>query len=131
MSKFEEANIQEAIVKRFHIAPIGKPRMTQQDKWKKRTCTTKYWFFKDHLNTNKGSFELPDSFTILFCLPFPKSYSNKKCKELFLRKHQEKPDIDNLIKAVLDSLKKEDKDVYEIRAKKVWSRKPSIFIIAS
>lgn len=114
-------------MKRFNIAPIGKPRMTQSDKWKKRACTRNYWAFKDYLN--KDGFQLSNRFSILFCVPFPKSYSKKKCRQLFLKPHQEKPDLDNMLKAVADSLKKEDKDIHEIRARKVWSYKPAIFII--
>lgn len=114
-------------MKRFNITPIGKPRMTRSDKWNKRPCTTRYWAFKDFVT--KDEFELPNRFTVLFCVPFPKSYTKKKCRELFLQPHQEKPDIDNMVKSLLDSLKKEDKDVYEIRAKKIWSYKPAIFVI--
>lgn len=114
-------------LKRFDIEPIGKPRMTQRDKFVKRKCTTEYWNFKDYLN--KDGFCLSNKFSILFCLPFPKTYSKKKCKELFLKPHQQKPDIDNMLKAVIDSLKDDDKSICDIKARKVWSYKPAIFII--
>jgi len=118
-------------VKRFHIEPMGKPRMTQRDVWKKRPAVLRYRAFKDYLNDNSKGFKLPDKFTILFCVPFPKSYSKKKCKELFLKPHQEKPDVDNMLKAIMDAGigRNDDKNVYCVKMKKVWSYKPSIFII--
>ena len=118
------------MLKRFNVEPMGKPRMTQRDKWKKRDCVNRYYSFKDFLNLNKGSFELANKFSILFCVPFPKSYSKKKCKALFLKPHQEKPDLDNMLKAIKDCLKDEDKEVFQVKAKKVWSYKPSIFIVS-
>ncbi|MEA2036328.1 MAG: RusA family crossover junction endodeoxyribonuclease, partial [Nanoarchaeota archaeon] len=69
------------------------------------------------------------SFSILFGIPFPKSYSKKKRKELFLKPHNQKPDLDNMIKAVADILMKEDKEIYKIKAKKIWSNKPIIIIL--
>lgn len=114
---------------RLKVEPIGKPRMTRGDAWKKRKCVLEYWAFKDHVNYTKRGFQLGDRFTALFCVPFPKTYSKKKCKELFLKAHQEKPDLDNMLKAVLDALKPEDKRASDIRARKVWSYKPAIFLI--
>lgn len=117
--------------KRFNIEPIGKPRMTQRDKWKGRACVLRYNAFKDYLRLNKGDFILSDKYSVLCCIPFPKSYSKKKCKELFLKPHQEKPDKDNIEKALMDSPLRidDDKKIFDSRVKKVWSYKPAIFII--
>ncbi len=103
--------------------------MTRADAWKKRKCVLEYWAFKDEINKQGEGFTLGTAYSALFCIPFPKSYSKKKCRELFLKPHQEKPDLDNILKAVNDSFSKEDKDIYKIKAKKIWAYKPSIVLI--
>ena len=35
--------------------------------------------------------------------------------------HQQRPDVDNLVKGVMDSLFQEDSHIHTIEAKKVWS----------
>jgi len=103
--------------------------MTRGDKWKKRLCVLNYWKFKDQILYQSKEFQLANSFTVLFCIQFPKSYSKKKKKELFLKPHQEKPDIDNIEKAITDSYLKEDKEIYKVYKKKVWHYEGQIVII--
>ena len=55
-----------------------------------------------------------------FTIPMPKSYSKRKRESLMGMPHENKPDIDNLVKALLDALLKEDSGVHTIIAKKVW-----------
>ena len=114
---------------KINLSPIGKPRMTRSDAWKKRECVLRYWDFKDKLNKQAGDFVLADSYSVLFCVPFPKSYPKKKMKSLFLKPHQEKPDLDNMVKAINDSFHKEDKHIYKTKSKKIWAYKPSIILI--
>lgn len=70
--------------------------------------------------------------TLEFGLSIPKSISNKKKIERLGQSHTMKPDIDNLIKNVLDRgnnlLWMDDKVVYKIVAEKVWSEKGYIKI---
>lgn len=84
---------------------------------------------KELINENK---EKTISLNLMFVLSFPKSYSNKKKQSLVNKGHTNLPDLDNLIKNVLDRgdgiLWKNDKTVYEINAKKVWSNEPAIVI---
>lgn len=42
--------------------------------------------------------------------------------------HQQKPDIDNLVKSVLDALLIEDKNVYRVLAEKYWAEEGGIEI---
>lgn len=114
---------------RINIIPIGKPRMTRADRWKKRLCVLEYWRFKDEINLKRKGFELGNRFSVLFCVPFPKSYSKEKCQMLFLKPHDQKPDVDNMVKAVMDSLHKKDKEVSFVKARKIWGYKPAIFLI--
>jgi Holliday junction resolvase RusA-like endonuclease len=124
---------------RLNIAPIAKPRMTRSDKWRKknhknpkyeiRACVETYYAFKDKIKKESKGFNLGDSYSILFCVPYPKSYSKKKKRELFLKPHKQRPDLDNFLKAINDSFCKEDSHIYKIKAKKIWSYKPYIIII--
>ena len=109
--------------KTFLINPIAKPRMTRSDRWKKRPCVIKYWEYKDKLQEllNLYGPDIDDVIKVKFGVPMPKSWSKKK-KELMLEKpHQQRPDVDNLVKGVMDSLFQEDSHIHTIEAKKVWS----------
>lgn len=57
---------------------------------------------------------------ITFYIPVSASWSKKKKAELHLQIHQEKPDIDNLLKAFFDSLMFEDKHIGDVRITKRW-----------
>ena len=109
------------MIKEIKINPVAKPRMTQRDRWKKRDCVNKYYAFKDELRLKTHNFTMGKRVGLYFYIPFPKSYSKKKRNELYLKPHQEKPDIDNLIKAVLDCLLEDDKKVWHVTAHKVWA----------
>jgi len=50
----------------------------------------------------------------------PKSWSKKKKAEMLGQPHQQKPDIDNLLKALMDAVLPEDSHIYDIRATKYW-----------
>ena len=69
----------------FQIDPVAAPRMVQSDKWQKRPTVTKYFAFRDELkylaylnNLEKvpGALE-----AIIFSVPMPKSWSEKKRAE--------------------------------------------------
>lgn len=51
----------------------------------------------------------PQGASIIFFLPVPRTWSNKKKKQHHGKLHQSKPDLDNLLKAFGDSLISEDK----------------------
>lgn len=120
------------------ITPMGKPRMTQQDKWKKRPVIVRYRKYADALRLlcQINKFELPDELSITFVLPMPKSYLTKKGevrkgkKEQgvdFGAKHQVKPDLDNMIKGVQDVLAKSDSFIHTYKnCTKVWGREGKI-----
>ena len=104
------------------IDPIAKPRMTIRDKWAHRPVVNNYFAFKDELTLlcKLKDFILPDAFKIEFLIPMPDGWSFKRKMEMIGKPHQQRPDLDNLVKAVLDCLKCEDKYVYHIDAKKMW-----------
>ena len=105
-----------------YLVPIGKPRMTQRDKYMKRPAVVRYRIFADALRDCMKDVDLSDvwSLTLKFWLPFPPSYSFKKREELKGKIHRQKIDIDNACKAVMDSLLEDDKGVAGLCAWKYW-----------
>jgi Holliday junction resolvase RusA-like endonuclease len=105
----------------YNIEPMGKPRMTQRDKWDKRPCVVRYWQFCEEVRT--AGIKIPENgVAIVFRIPMPKSWSNKKRAEMMGKPHQQKPDIDNLLKGLLDAALEEDCRVYHVGSvMKEWS----------
>lgn len=116
-------------MKRFEVTPIGKPRMTQRDVWKKRPCVLRYHTFKDIINLQLNGYEMPVSDTsIIFAIPMPKSWGKKRKETMDGQPHQQTPDLDNLAKALFDTLLKQDSVIWDCRLTKVWSYEGSITI---
>lgn len=111
----------------YPIVPVPKPRMTQRDKWQKRACVLRYRKFKDEVRLRRVKLTPPCR--VIFHLPFPKSWAEDIRAQLDGTPHRCRPDIDNLIKSLLDALFTEDSHVWEIQAEKRWSRKPCIEVL--
>lgn len=114
------------------IDPVAKPRMTQSDKWNKRDCVLRYRAFADELRLRAGTSRKgwKDALSFRFVLPMPLSWSELKRRAHDGQAHRQKPDIDNLVKAVLDALMAEDAGVWRIAAEKRWGRAGAIEIEA-
>lgn len=115
----------------YYIKPVPKPRMTQRDKWltgvKRRPSVRRYFQFKELCRIYKV--EVKESETeIVFVLPMPKSWPYKKREEMLGKPHQQRPDKDNLEKALLDAVYDEDCRVWDSRVSKLWGVKPMIAI---
>lgn len=78
--------------------------------------------------------EFPIALDIVFFMPIPKSSSGIKKRQMAngVIAHMKKPDLDNLQKFVLDCLNglafRDDSQISEIRAKKIYSNKPGTLI---
>ena len=117
----------------FQVTPVGKPRMTQQDKWRtdplhpdpkkrQRKCVTKYWDYKRMIKMQAGDFVMPRmNVWIIFYIPMTqKTWSDAKKELKNLKIHDQKPDKDNLEKALTDSLMDDDKKLADSRISKLW-----------
>ena len=111
------------------IVPVSKPRMTRRDKWMQRPVVVAYRNYGDELRLKLPRYKVPSKLWIEFYLPMPKSWSKKRKSEMNDTPHQQKPDIDNLVKAFLDHLCEDDAYVYNIKAAKFWSDRPRIMIL--
>lgn len=112
------------------VSPMGAPRMTQRDTWKKRPVVLKYRKFKDAMRAAIAA----DSWTTLVLdllgsanslswtayFPIPPSYSKKKAAALAGQPHRQKPDRDNVDKAIMDALFKEDCGIAFGTLAKLW-----------
>lgn len=105
--------------------PVAKPRMTRQDKWKKRPCVMRYRAFCNILKLvdNRLDGYLKDildggQVDIVFFLPIPESRKKENSEG---DPHQVKPDVDNCVKTIFDALCKNDSHIYEVRARKQYT----------
>jgi Holliday junction resolvase RusA-like endonuclease len=110
------------------IDPMPKPRMVRSDAWKKRPVVKKYWAFCDEMRLKCSKVPRLDYLDIVFCMPMPESWSQKKKDFNEGKPHKQKPDIDNLVKSVMDALYKDDSGIWMISAKKSWSKNGMIIL---
>jgi Holliday junction resolvase RusA-like endonuclease len=112
-------------VHRLNIPPCPKPRMTKADRWRKRQSVLKFFAFRDAVRQSPAwkTLELLDmeSFEIEFHVPMPKSWSKKKKGYMNGSAHQQRPDLDNYLKAWKDSVYEEDAVVWRVKASKLWT----------
>lgn len=109
----------------IYIDPVPKPRMTQRDRWKQRPCVVRYRHYCDKLRATceHEGWTLPDSVAMTFVIAMPASWSKKKRLAMQAEHHSGKPDIDNLIKGVLDALRPDDDSgVWRVSAVKRWGK---------
>ena len=116
----------------FSIDPVIAPTMVSSDKYKKRPQVLRYFAFKDHLlllAKVKGLHVLPGCIHELrFCVQMPKSWSIKKKDRMRDTPHAQVPDIDNFLRATMNTFG-EDSHIHTIRnLSKVWSDSGSIII---
>lgn len=109
------------------VVPVGKPRQTQKDKWAKRPCVLRYRAFADEIRrqSTRLGFQFPRrGVRLKFHLPMPASWSAKKKAAMLGQAHEQKPDLDNLVKAVKDALLAEDSVVSHYgEIEKVWGHR--------
>lgn len=105
--------------------PMGKPRMTQRDVWKKRPVVLRYHDYKDRINEAAPNLVAKvDVYAVdvKAYIAMPASWNKKKKAELDGTPHRSKPDWDNIGKAVCDALFKEDSCISDGRTRKFWCR---------
>jgi Holliday junction resolvase RusA-like endonuclease len=82
-------------------------------------------------NIGKNPIDKPIKVSINCGIKMPKSWSKKKKAEMWGNPHTSKPDIDNLVKAVLDALNGvafcDDSQIYEITSRKIWCDEPYVY----
>jgi Holliday junction resolvase RusA-like endonuclease len=114
---------------------IGKPRMTRSDKWKRRPCVLRYRAWADMVRreVRKQVGSLPPAERVLslnWVATFvpPKSWNKAKKDAAIGTIHRQKPDRDNIDKALLDVLYEEDKAIGAGRIVKRWGNEAKLEI---
>ena len=127
----------------FNVIPIGAVRMTQSDKWKtnanhvdpkkrQRESVRQYFEFKTAIRTQaeQMNYVLSEVLDIVFLVPMPFTWSEKKKVKYNKTKVNKRPDLDNYIKAFIDALSIEDGFVWKIQAEKRYAFNGSILVYA-
>jgi Holliday junction resolvase RusA-like endonuclease len=115
-----------AQTKRFTVygRPVGAPRMTQRDNWKQRPCVMRYRAWKDEIRKvvcwDMPPVEQIQSVSWVAYFEPPTSWSAKKKAAALGKLHRSKPDRDNVDKAILDTLFKEDSGIASGMIEKRW-----------
>ena len=108
------------------IAPRGKPRLSISDSWHTDRPHVARWLqFKDEvkMHANFSSLLLPSRPYLLHWLtylPMYESWKPEKKAEKLYTIHDQKPDRDNIDKALMDILFKEDKTIGTGTIEKRW-----------
>ena len=111
------------------VTPRAAPRQSRRDKWKPSKEVLRYRAFRDEIGYKLT--ELPaDFFHAVFLLPMPPSWSEKKKSEKAGWPHLQKPDKDNLEKALVDAVYRgrDDSHVWNGASTKLWAYQGAILI---
>jgi Holliday junction resolvase RusA-like endonuclease len=109
--------------------PVPKPRQTDADRFlvgkRARPCVARFRAWADRARRAFDDGELLpkniEALTVRFYLEMPDSWSNSKRLQNDGRRHFNSPDIDNLVKAVMDALIENDEIIAELHASKFWT----------
>lgn len=100
---------------------MGKPRMTQRDKWQKRPCVLRYREYCDKIRAQAGPIPAnPLAIHIKAYIGMAESWSKKKKNEMRGKRQRQKPDWDNIGKAICDALLDEDSCLAVGITEKFW-----------
>lgn len=94
------------------ICPRPYVRQSQRDKWAKRPCVLLYRAYHDRLRELGVEVHPGDALT--FFLPMPFSWSHAKKLGHALEPCLSKPDLDNLIKGLIDGVVNEDQKLWSL-----------------
>jgi Holliday junction resolvase RusA-like endonuclease len=85
------------------ILPISAPRQVKSDKWNPSQHVLNYRAFRDEVALRRIHVPTRGA-AIVFVLPMPESWSQKKRDAMRGKPHESKPDLDNLLKALIDAV---------------------------
>lgn len=115
------------MIRVYPICPVPAPRQVNRDKFNPSPGVQRYRAFRDEVRITHV--QLPRPFHhVIFILPMPTSWPGKKRTALMGMPHEQKPDRDNLEKALLDSVYGEDCQVWDGRSTKIWGPQGMIIV---
>lgn len=105
--------------------------MVHSDRWKRRPPVLRYFSYRHALRTLAilHGYTVDPVLNLTFVMPMPKSWNDSKRVAMDTKPHQQKPDLDNLMKAFKDSLCEDDSFVHTYEdVKKVWGKEGAIIV---
>jgi len=111
------------------MKPVPKPRETQRDRWAERPSVMRFRFQRDVIRKAMEQFNFVPSeeLGLIFYMKMPKM-SKVKTARMCGTAHKVRPDLDNMEKAIVDSLYQEDSVLHRKYSTKTWSIEPRIEI---
>ena len=111
------------------MKPVPKPRETQRDRWAERPSVMRFRFQRDVVRKAMEQFNFVPSeeLGLVFYMKIPK-VSKVKTARMCGTAHKVRPDLDNMEKAIVDSLYQEDSVLHRKYSTKLWSIEPRIEI---
>lgn len=110
----------------YPIEPVSAPRQVRSDVWNPSPSVLKYRSFRDEVRLRAVIIPVPCD--LIFFISMPASWSQKKKLAMNGQPHTQKPDLDNLCKALFDSVFESDSQIWKFRAEKRWRITPGILI---
>lgn len=109
--------------RRYIIDPVPAPRQNVRSRFNpsKMKMIARYHAFCDHARLLRIA--IPDACYLRFEMPVP-----KRGKHRIGQPHQQRPDLDNLEKALLDAVFKEDAHIHTVFKQKVWALQGAIVV---
>ena len=107
----------------YPLAPMPAPRhRTYRDKRTGKVRTYNNPGYKKwKRQAQMMHIQVSDDAVIIFRMPMPKSWTKKEKDAARHTPHQVKPDLDNLVKALLDAVHPKDQRVWCCAAMKIWA----------
>jgi Holliday junction resolvase RusA-like endonuclease len=105
-----------------HVQAMGVPRQSRRDAFDPSPAVERYRAFCAELRIKAAlaGYEPGEVIDILFLMPMPVSWSQRKRRRMDGTPHHQKPDTDNLRKAFADALLCEGCSVWDMRGRKRW-----------
>jgi Holliday junction resolvase RusA-like endonuclease len=118
---------------KLEIPPIPAPRLNRGSQYnpQKKKLVARYMKWKEdvQLLAYQAGWKPTDELHVIFVLPMPKSWSRQKRERMRGEPHQQKPDRNNLMKALEDALYKDDSGVWKSSEEKIWGESGHIVIL--
>lgn len=110
----------------FPVTPVPKPKQSKRDSWQPSTSVLRFRAFRDELRVRRiHRIAREDRMGVVFFVPIPKSWPRRRRLEAHLAPCQQRPDVDNYLKALFDAAwPEEDCRAWDVRATKLWVADP-------
>lgn len=112
------------LARSWPITPVPAPRQVRRDKFRPSPSVQRYRAFRDEVALRKVWHPTPGDL-VVFIMPIPRSRIKQGLEG---QPHLQTPDVDNLIKALLDACYSDDAHIWTATAAKVWGRAGAIYI---